>query len=217
MDKKSKILILVFVLLILGSIGATYYRIFIKKDYVISSEIDCDPTVENCYLWECDPAVDGEGVCTGDPDDDIWYYKILNRKAYNIPLCDPNDEECEALTCPEGEVGCEILNCEEGEEGCVTSAQYLEENPDALLEDEECEEGDEECLSEESECEEGDEECLVEEGDSEEACKEGDETCEAVQAVSEEVESEEATEEAPAVDENGGQSSYGATTLFPEE
>lgn len=203
MDRKSKILLAVFVLLILGAVGATYYRIFIKKDYVISAEIDCDPLEENCYLWECDPEVDGEDVCTGDPEDDIWYYKILNRKAYNIPLCDPNDEDCEALVCPEEEEGCEVLNCEEGEEGCVTPEQYIEENPDALLEDEECEEGDEECALEEG---------------SDEACDEENEACEEDSEVSgdEEAEAEEG-EVSSEGEETADQSEYGSTTLFPAE
>jgi len=202
MDKKSKILILVFLLLIVASVAVTYYRIFIKRDYIISAEMDCDPLEENCYLWICDPAVDGEGYCTGDPEEDTWYYKILNRKAYNIPMCDPSDEECEALMCPEGEADCEILNCEEGEEDCVTSEQYLIENPDAL--EEECEEDDEECLLEEgdeTECEEGDEECLMsqEEGAEEEEMTEEGELIEentASEEESEETSSEESVDSA---------------------
>ena len=174
MDKKSKILIIVFILLILGSVAATYYRIFVKRDYIISAQMDCDPLSENCYVWKCDPAVDGEETCTGDPEEDIWYYKILNRKALNIPLCDPNDEECEALTCPEGEAECEMTNCNPETEECMTPERYLEENPDALSEDEEseCAEDDAECLAEEgsTECEEGDGECTNEEaGASEDA------------------------------------------------
>jgi hypothetical protein len=176
MDKKSKILIVVFALLILGSVGATYYRIFVKRDYIISAQTDCDPLEENCYVWECDPnATDESEKCTGDPEKDIWYYKIINRKAYNIPLCDPNSEECEALTCSEGEDDCEMKNCDPEADECRTPEKYQEENPDALSE-EECAEDDEECLSgelEESfECEEGDAECLNEEVGMEESPEE---------------------------------------------
>jgi hypothetical protein len=39
MDKKSKIFLGVFFLLIFASIGATYYRIMVKRDYVIEAQI----------------------------------------------------------------------------------------------------------------------------------------------------------------------------------
>src|SRR5665647_1731385 len=108
MDKKSKIFFLVFFLLIAGSIAVTYYRIVIKRDYIISAQADCDPTMEKCFVWECDPisTVEGE-ACIGDSESDIWYYKIIKRRAANIPLCDPNDENCTALTCSVGEKECE--------------------------------------------------------------------------------------------------------------
>lgn len=49
--------------------------------------------------------------CTGDPEEDTWYYKKINRQTFNIPLCDPNDENCEALVCPEGEEDCSETLC----------------------------------------------------------------------------------------------------------
>jgi hypothetical protein len=134
MDKKSKIFFLIFFLLIVGSVAATYYRIVVKKDYVISAQTDCDPAAEKCFVWECDPAstVDGE-ACTGDAEADIWYYKTIKRVAANIPLCDPNDENCEALVCAEGEKDCEEILCSpetalEGET-CNNPEEYLINNP----------------------------------------------------------------------------------------
>lgn len=148
MDKKSKILLWVFGLLIVGSVGVTFWRIMIKKDYIIEAEADCDPTIETCFIYECDPAAE---ECTGNPEEDTSYYKLIRRNAANIPLCDPNDENCEALTCPEGEVECETVLCsdETKEEGqiCNDPEQYVLDNP---IEDEElteCEEGDEGCLA----------------------------------------------------------------------
>jgi len=165
-SRKNRIFFIVFFLLIIGSIGATYYRTMIKKDYLISAQTDCDPYAEKCFIWECDPASTVEGeACTGDSENDIWYYKIIQRKAFNIPLCDPKDENCEALVCSEGEKDCAEVLCSaktatEGET-CNDPEEYTLNNPEE--EELECEEGDEECLAAEeevAECEEGDEECL---------------------------------------------------------
>lgn len=164
-DKNKKanlIFFIIFGLLILGSVAFTYYRIMIERDYLISAETDCDPTSEKCFIYICDPKTEG---CTGDPEEDTWYYKIIKRKASNIPLCDPNDENCEALTCLKGENDCSFEFCQEGNADgieCNDPEQYNIENP--LEEESVCEEGDEECLSaEESACEDGDEECVAEE------------------------------------------------------
>lgn len=196
---------IIFGFLIAGSVAFTYYRIVVKKNYVISAEAECDPTIEKCFIYVCDPVEDGDD-CTGDPEEDTWYYKIIKRKAFNIPLCDPNaDEDCEALICPEGEAGCSYELCEEGnadEIECNDPEQYNIDHPEEEETDEECEEGDEECLSEEeeSECEEGDEECLSEEEGSE--CEEGDEECaqeeESKDDEAKEIEEAEESEEKPA-------------------
>ena len=190
-DKKSKILLLVFILFILGSVAATYYRIFVKKDYIISAEMDCDPLEENCFVWECDPESNKEGeACTGNPEEDVWYYKIIHRKAFNIPLCDPNNEDCEALVCPEGEADCEEIQCTEetkgGEDICTNPLQYVSDHPEAL-EDEE-----------EMECDEELDDCDVpqSETDLEEETEDG---------VSE------------ASDETSETSNYGSTNLFSED
>ncbi len=178
MDKKSKILIVVIILLIVGSVVATYWRVIVKKDYIISAQTDCDPLNENCFVWNCDPAVDGEGVCTGDPEEDTWYYKIINRKAANIPLCDPNDESCEALICPPGETNCEEIFCTEDtktkEDICTTPEEYVLEHPEALEEENSELEIDEEFILEEETCDpETDEGCEV----SEECDPATDENC----------------------------------------
>lgn len=185
MDKKSKVLLWVFALLIVASVGVTYWRIMIKKDYVIEAQVDCDPYVDECFVWECDPesTVEGE-ACTGDPESDIWYFNVARRNASKIPLCDPGtDESCDPWTCEENEKDCETVFCEESimEEqyatACVDPVQFAIDNP---IEEEEveCEEGDEECLAiEEAICEEGDEECLALQESEEVACEEGDVEC----------------------------------------
>jgi hypothetical protein len=166
-SKSNIIFWIVFFLILFGSVAFTYYRIMIKRDYLISAEAECDPYAEKCFIYECDPETE---ECTGDPEEDTYYYKLIKRKAFNIPSCNSDeDEDCESLVCLENEEDCSYELCEEGNEDgieCVDPVQYALDNPE---EEEECEEGDEECLAEsEEECEEGDEECLTK-ADSEES------------------------------------------------
>jgi hypothetical protein len=134
--RAEKILIWVFVVLIAASVGVTYWRIMLKRDYVISSQVECDPTMEKCFVWECDPAstVDGE-KCTGDAETDIWYYKLAERNASKIPLCDPaKDETCLPFVCEEGEKDCSETLCDEEtkiDQGveCSDPVEYLKANP----------------------------------------------------------------------------------------
>lgn len=176
LDRKSKILFIVLGILIVGSVAATYWRYMVKRDYIIEAQIDCDPETENCFIWRCDPMSLEEGEkCTGVADNDTWYYKILRRNAKNIPLCDPKDENCTALTCPTGESECEEILCapenaKKGEE-CSNPEQYLKDNPP---EEDECDTESGEC-EEEAACEEGNEECALD-TDSEE-CAPDDESC----------------------------------------
>lgn len=162
-DKKSKILLLVFILFIIGAVAITYWRTFIRRDYIIEAQIDCDPASEACFIWQCDPGSTEEGeACTGDPEKDIWYYKIIKKNASQIPVCDPNSEECSPLSCEENEKDCEMTLCtpenvKEGET-CNDPVKYNEENPP----------------EEELTCEEGNEECQAA---SEEACSPDDENC----------------------------------------
>lgn len=175
MDKKSKILFIIMGLLIIGSVAVTYWRIMVKKDYIIEAQTDCDPYTENCFIWECDPNSTEEGeACTGDPESDIWYYKITKRNAANIPLCDPEtDETCDPWACGLIESECSQTLCDEitaEEQGveCNDPEQYTLDNPeeeDLSADEEECDpEVDENCeLTEEcdpevdEDCESGDE------------------------------------------------------------
>lgn len=168
-SRAGKIFFIVFGILIAASVAVTYWRIMVKKDYVIESQVDCDPYAEACFIWECDPASTVEGeACTGDAESDVWYFKVAKRNAGRIPLCDPEtDEACDPWTCGEGEKDCSETLCTEDQlesqsaSGCVDPVKYAEENP---VEEEavECEEGDAECeaaAAEETACEEGDTEC----------------------------------------------------------
>ncbi len=108
MDFKSKVFFIVFFLLVVGAVGATYFRYFMVRDYMIEAQASCDPYTEACFVHSCDSDTED---CTGDPEEDTSYYSIIHRNAQYMPICDPADENCDALTCPPGEAQCTITLC----------------------------------------------------------------------------------------------------------
>jgi len=110
MDKKSKIFFIVFFSLALAAMVISFYKYFILKDYYIKAEVECNPGQEKCFMVACDPASDSE--CPENPDERISYYKIVEKKARDIPLCDVDSPDCQALVCQEGE-DCQEIFCDE--------------------------------------------------------------------------------------------------------
>lgn len=130
MNRKSKVFLLVFFSIIVGSMATTYYRYMVVRDYIVRAETPCDPYTETCFVYVCDSSADEE--CTGDPVEDTSYYKIIQRNAKNIPMCDPAAEECDALVCPAGEADCEMMMCDPTQElegTCSDPVVYTEEHP----------------------------------------------------------------------------------------
>lgn len=165
--RANKIFWLIFGLLIAGSIFATYWRIIVKRDYVIVAQAECDPYTEKCFTHICNPDPEVDGECTGDVAEDTWYTKNLHRVAYNIPECDPEDENCRALMCEENEKDCfyEFCNQTNLPEGdtCNDPEQYTKDNP--------IEENKEECVL-------NDEDCAIVETESGASCdSESDDIC----------------------------------------
>lgn len=108
----SRVLTVVFVLAVLGSVGFTYYRYMVQKDFLVKYQTPCEPSEEACFVYECDATAD---ECTGNPEEDTTYYSLMYRKAYNIPECDTGVEgDCDdAYVCPDGEEGCSMVTCTE--------------------------------------------------------------------------------------------------------
>ena len=156
MEKKSKIFFIIFGLLIIGSVFATYYRTVIAKNYPVEAQKDCDPETQKCFIGQCDPASTVEGeACTGDAEKDTWYYNLVERNASRVPLCDPADENCKALECGDNEPNCKYIYCDDQtkiaqEVECSDPVKYLKENPpkDEAVTDESV--GD--CASDDTEC-----------------------------------------------------------------
>lgn len=116
-DKKSqlanRIFYIILALLILGSIGATFYKIVIKKDYQIVAETSCDieTEAEKCFSY------------TDEESGEVSYYKLVSKNAADIVACEATEERLgcnEELSCVEGEELCSYTYCdpenlEEGE------------------------------------------------------------------------------------------------------
>jgi len=130
MSKKHiTIVALATLFVILASTAYSYYRLFIQKDLMISTEVSCDPETEGpCYVWVCEP--DWWTECAGDPDEDIWIYKIVDKMAYDTEECDPviaqegffayptEYEYCPEPACEETDTGyCETFYCDPETEG----------------------------------------------------------------------------------------------------
>lgn len=119
MSTFSKIILSIFIVLVTFSISATYYKYFVIQDFEVEFEVDCDSSTESCFTWICDPEIDGEDYCSGDPEEDIWDYKLFYRNAGNVPQCDPEEDD-----------GCAFYECQEWEEDCyeLTCTQELAED-----------------------------------------------------------------------------------------
>lgn len=157
MDTKSKILFWTLGVLVVLSVSASYYRFMVLHDYLVQAEVDCDPSYESCFVWKCNVEEDEE--CTGDPEEDTWYYKIAYRNAKNIPSCSAEDEECDQFTCPEGgeeecsEVLCSPETLEEYhvETACTIPADFAEEFYEDEVEDDLSESAEDEIVTEDGE------------------------------------------------------------------
>ena len=125
-----------FFIVLFGSVFFAFIRFVILKNYLVQAQTSCDPKTEECFVWQCDPesTVKGE-ACTGDPESDVSYYKIIKKKANTVPACNPDkDENCPPLTCASGEKDCTEILCNEENKveqkaQCNDPEQYLKDNP----------------------------------------------------------------------------------------
>lgn len=104
MDRKSKILLSILLILLVVSAAYKFYVFVIERDYVIAAEVSCDPSEEPCFVWNCS---------LEDPECDQTPYKYITKNAKNAPVCDPYTEECNELVCEAGEPECEYTVCSE--------------------------------------------------------------------------------------------------------
>jgi hypothetical protein len=105
MDRKSKILTILFFLLLIVTVFFTIYKYGVKNDYLIYGFSPCDPQVESCFYYPCE---EGDDTCNSN---EIEYYKKVEKKAPSIELCDTEDERCNPLNCDLGEKDCTEFFC----------------------------------------------------------------------------------------------------------
>lgn len=106
MDKKTKILIILFLATIFAALLFSYKKYFLEKAYLISAEIPCDPSQDVCYIGYCDTE-------TEECEDEIFYYKRIEGMADTLPDCDPNYDDCPLLWCGEkGNNTCTVIPCD---------------------------------------------------------------------------------------------------------
>ncbi len=110
MAKNSKIFFIFFFSIIFIVIAVSFYKYFILKDYYIKAEVKCNPQQEKCFIAECDSVSDSE--CPENPSERISYYKIVEKKAFAIPLCDSSLPDCQPLVCQESK-NCKETFCDE--------------------------------------------------------------------------------------------------------
>ncbi|OGI22497.1 MAG: hypothetical protein A2808_03285 [Candidatus Moranbacteria bacterium RIFCSPHIGHO2_01_FULL_55_24] len=157
MKKKANFIFLLLIIIFAVSVFYAFLKFFVFRDYMIYAQTECDPSLESCFIYTCDPATE---ECTGDPEEDTWYYNLITKNAQNIAVCDPSAEECEELSCAPGEIGCEVAFCDEelaAEQGegvtCSNPADFQEEETEEGAEETEMteEEGETDGSADESE------------------------------------------------------------------
>ncbi len=112
-SKGNKIFYILLILLILTSIGVTFYNIVILKNYQIVAQTSCDSTTEKCFKTVCDPATDD--TCPTNVEEQTTYYKNISKKASLILLCENSPEKLgcnQELSCVSGEQSCFYTYCD---------------------------------------------------------------------------------------------------------
>mgnify|MGYP001194537860 CR=1 FL=1 len=146
MEKKEKILTIIFFSAIVLSILTSFLKFFVFKNYLIKFETGCDPAIESCFVSECDPEEDEECV----PGEEKSYYKLVEKKAFAVPKCNLENGNCPAIGCQPREKNCVETLCSEdvlGEgQSCSDPETYLREQEELKAAEEAAalEEGDEE-------------------------------------------------------------------------
>jgi len=112
MDTKSKVIVWFFIVTSLSLFAHEYKKIFVDGDYVLKTEISCNPGISSCFVSTCSED-DGE-------DCEERTFAKITKNIKGIELCNQYQDECPELVCEPGELDCLIAYCssddlEEGE------------------------------------------------------------------------------------------------------
>ncbi|MGB3921969.1 MAG: hypothetical protein WBL19_01635 [Minisyncoccia bacterium] len=107
LDENTKRLFALVLILVFGVITFSTYKYYAQENYTLYIKTSCDPTLNNCFVQNCDSEEDIRCPYTGD-----YYYKIILKNASQIPSCLSDDSNaCGELTCNDD--NCEIIYCSE--------------------------------------------------------------------------------------------------------
>lgn len=104
----------IFFALIFLSVFATFYRVFIVRDYLVTVETLCSPETQSCFARDiCD--TEDQTCSEGDTPTETSYYKIVERKAFAFPeTCASGSADsplCADMSCRPGEAECTETFC----------------------------------------------------------------------------------------------------------
>lgn len=114
---RSRWFFVVFFSMIFLSISATFYRVFIARDYFVTLETPCSPETQSCFARDiCD--TEDQACSDGDTPTGTSYYKIVERKAFAFPeTCasgSANPSLCADMSCRPNEAACTETFCSDG-------------------------------------------------------------------------------------------------------
>lgn len=141
---RSRFLLGMLLIVVMLSVVAVYYRVFIRRDYEVSFEFPCNPEISSCFARPvCDT---DDGLCSsGGNLIETNYYLVVHRIAGRLlsdcgerslsdlscerALCDIGEKDCEEIFCspelvPEGEscIGPGVTPSVRGSEGSIPRA-----------------------------------------------------------------------------------------------
>lgn len=89
--KRQRLVVVLFSLLIVVIFIVTWARVYVRGDYMLSSEVECDPAEESCFVRLCEEDCDPEAMQE--------FYKIRTLAANYASTCNPTVETCPDLLC----------------------------------------------------------------------------------------------------------------------
>lgn len=113
MGFKNQILAVVWLGMVLASIGACYKVYIMDRNYQVLTLTECDPEQQACFTLLCDDASESynEDLCRQVSLGEKRYFSFVRKVANNIASCDARYEECPSLGCTDNEPGCEVITC----------------------------------------------------------------------------------------------------------
>lgn len=96
-DQKKNRLFFLGLLVVLGlSVGVTYVRYVTLEDYFVLLKKECDPAMESCFLYVCDPEAE---ECSEDPEENANFFSERKIKARYIESCREFADVSKIISC----------------------------------------------------------------------------------------------------------------------